>query len=198
VNVHLFALKEDFPGVDPHAPTPEQSDRIIATMHRDLEAVVTRFGPERVIVENIPYWQSREDFIKTCALPEVITAVIETHNCGLLLDISHARIAAAGLALDQKAYIRGLPLGQLRELHFTGLHDVGNGQLMDHLPVLEGDWAFLEWVLDNLGANEWGAAHLLAFEYGGEGGGFLGENSDPAVIAEQVPRLYRLCRQVSP
>lgn len=194
LNIHLAADLRD--GLEFDADTPNQSEynQIVDNMRQDVGAAVTQFSAEKVIVENAPYRAGEGHTIRTCVLPEVICEIVETHGCGLLLDISHARIAADGLQMDPKEYIQALPLQNLKELHFTGLHFY-EGRLMDHLPVLEDDWPWLEWVLEGIDKTGWGQPLMLAFEYGGEGHEFFDANSDSTVIARDVPRLYDLCHR---
>lgn len=193
VNVHLAAYANEFPGIDSDSPQETHKAQLIENMHSDLSVVINHFGAERVIVENSPYRVGEQRIMHTCALPEVITKIILEHQCGLLLDIAHARISADALGMNTKDYLEALPIRYLQEMHFTGLHDIGNGHLMDHLPILEEDWPWLDWVMENIENNDWGKPHLLAYEYGGEGHGFFGANSDKKVIARDVPRLYDLC-----
>ncbi len=195
VNAHLAADARDGVPFDTDNPSPTAVEQIIADTHADVAAMVDHFGPERVILENAPYREGQGHVNRVSVLPDVIGDVIETCGCGLLLDISHARISADTLEMAAKDYIRALPLARLRELHFTGLHDLGEGFLMDHLPVLEDDWPWLDWVLEGIEQREWGEAHMLAFEYGGEGHEFFASHSDPDVIARDVPRLYERCHQ---
>jgi hypothetical protein len=96
--------------------------------------------------------------------------------------------------MDQRDYMAKLPVERLRELHFTGVHDL-DGYWQDHLPALEDDWQALIWVLERIRSGEWPRPWLLAFEYGGIGEKFAGR-SDPQVIAEQVPCLYELLKSI--
>lgn len=194
VNLHLAADARDGLPFDTDAPAPEEQQRILANLHADVAAAVARFGAENVILENSPYRVGEGRTNRVCALPAVIVEIVREHNCGLLLDISHARISAAALGMQAKAYLRALPLKALRELHFTGLHEGENGYLMDHLGVLESDWPWLDWVLDGVRARGWGKPHLLAFEYGGEGHPFFDAHSDSQVIARDVPPMLARCR----
>ena len=194
VNLHLAADKRDGLPFDCDRPSTTDVEQIMANLYADVGAVVMRLGPERVIVENVPYRVGEGHVIRTCVLPEVISEVIQNHGCGLLLDIAHARISADTLGLDAKEYIRALPMERLRELHFTGLHDLGGGHLMDHLPVLDEDWPWLEWALEGIQNEGWGKPHMLAYEYGGDGHPFFAANSESAVIARDVPTMYALCK----
>jgi hypothetical protein len=118
----------------------------------------------------------------------VIQKIVAETGCGLLLDISHARISARHRGLDETAYLTGLPVERTRELHITGLHTVLGGW-QDHLPMLPGDWPWVDKALENVKSRIWGSPWLLAFEYGGEGDWFS-DHTDPVVIADQMPMLW--------
>lgn len=194
VNLHLGVTAAEMPHLPVDAPpSTAQREEIIDRMLANVNILTSRFGTERVIAENIPFRLKENSNVWACVEPAVISTVIERSGCGLLLDISHARIAAQSLGLDGRAYIEALPVKRLCELHFTGLHD-WSGYAMDHLEILEADWPWLDWALEKIDSGAWGRAHMLAFEYGGTGE-FFQRFSDPQVIAAQAPRLYAACHR---
>ena len=87
-------------------------------------------------------------------------------------------------------YLDALPVGRLRELHVTGIH-YRNDKLTDHLAFTDDDWEALEGVLERIRSGAWRRPETVAFEYGGIGPAFAWR-SDPAVLAEQLPRLHEL------
>lgn len=194
INLHLAPYVVDIPEVPPADPTQAQADQLIERMLGDIRVVTGRFGPERVIVENVPYRGSDGNTIRTGVEPRVISEIVRETGCGFLLDISHARIAARHLGMDERAYMLGLPCHRLQELHFTGLHQV-NGKWVDHLPVLDEDWPILEWVIERIQLGHWAHPWLLTFEYGGVGEKYA-HRSDPQVIGDQVPRLDEIIHRV--
>jgi uncharacterized protein (UPF0276 family) len=167
VNLHLAADLRDGLPFEPDDPSPLEVQKVIENLYADVAVAVRHFGSERVILENTPYRIGEGHIVRTCVYPDVISEIITAHNCGLLLDISHARISAATLGMDTKEYILALPAQRLRELHFTGLHELEDGSLMDHLPIQETDWPWLKWVLYGISHDGWGKPHMLALEYGG-------------------------------
>lgn len=187
VNVHLETSLKDLPDVPPGSNRPEHCQRVLERMLADVQAAVDRFGAERVIAENVPYRPGSRP-LAACADPQIIRTVIETTGCGLLLDISHARISAHSLGMDERAYLTQLPVEHLREMHFTGVQQV-DGWLQDHQPALEADWQALDWVLERIRCGDWPRPWMLAFEYGGVGGKFT-EQSNPEVIETQGNRIY--------
>ena len=194
VNIHLGIRPAEMPEIPINEhPTPAQREAVIERMLASVQHLTGHFGAARVIAENIPFRLNEDSNPLACVEPEVITTVIEESDCGLLLDVSHARIAAHALGVEPHAYIESLPVERLRELHFTGIHD-WSGYRMDHLEILEADWPWLDWVLEQERSGRWGQAHMLAFEYSGTGE-FFQRFSDPEVIARQVPRLYAACHE---
>jgi uncharacterized protein (UPF0276 family) len=152
--------------------------------------VVDCLGSGWVIIENSPY--QREDGKTTllCVQPDMITQVVRETGCGLLLDISHAIITARYLGMNPDEYISRLPMQQVNEMRFAGIHQNRiSGRWTDHLSILKEDWYWLDWVLKRIHSGEWNSPWLLAFEYGGDGEPFKWRsNSD--VINKQVTELY--------
>ncbi len=197
VNIHLAVRAREMPHLPADRPlSGGERMQVIERLLRDVEAVTRRFGAERVIAENVPWHKDYTPNLYATAQPEVVRAVIERANCGLLLDISHARISAQNMGLDERAYLRALPVERLRELHFTGIHNWGFLQ-MDHLSVLEEDWPWLDWVLEQIRSDGWGQAHMLAFEYGGIGG-FFADHTETQVILRDVPPMYARVKNAVP
>jgi uncharacterized protein (UPF0276 family) len=194
LNLHLEARREDFPEIPVDTTDPKHGEQIAEQMIADLRLAAQHFGAERVIGENVPYRGQMGKVLRPATLPEIIRQVLEETGCGLLLDTAHARIAAHYLGMDERQYLATLPVERLRELHFTGVHDL-DGYWQDHLSALEIDWLALEWVLERIRSGEWSRPWLLAFEYGGVGEKFAGR-SDPQVIIEQVPQLYESVKLV--
>jgi uncharacterized protein (UPF0276 family) len=188
LNVHLAAACAAFPHIPPQSRDPAHRAEVQARLLDDLGALTRRFGAARVIAENVPHHGARAKFLRLGSEPEVITALLDAADCGLLLDIGHARISAAYMDIPEADYFAALPLGRLRELHATGLAWV-DGERRDHYAMQAADWAALDGLLAEIAAGTWPEPGLLAFEYGGVGAKFL-TRSDPAVIAAQAPQFW--------
>jgi uncharacterized protein (UPF0276 family) len=87
--------------------------------------------------------------------PAFISSVIEETNCGLLLDLAHARVAACYQDEPVRHYLARLPLNRLVEIHVSGPRSLpasdgaSGGRLFDaHEPMQEADYALLTWVLE--------------------------------------------------
>ncbi len=209
VNVHLSPQPMHYPGLEPRATDATTVALVGENLLRDVEALVQRFGAERVIAENDP------DHIGTMLaglLPEVISAVIAEAGCGLLLDLVHVRITAENLGINSRDYAAALPTRRLRELHISGaqrlegiwaerLNASGEqgqrlvarlqGKLMDHLPMAADDWALTEWAFAQMHTGVWRRADIATFEYGGVGPDWEAVTMED-VLADQIPRLRQL------
>ena len=208
LNTHLFPWASDYPGIALDSRAPQDVQRVVDGALRDLEPLVRRFGAERVIVENAIPEGGR---LAAGVLPETLHRVLEKSGCGFLLDLSHARLAARGLGLAERAYIDSLPVDQMREMHVTGLqvvegrwldllHQAGDpggfaarqaGRWMDHLPMTEEDWRALEWAMQQVQSERWQTPWVVSYEYGGVGG-FWEIITERQVYLEQLPRMVKM------
>lgn len=102
-------------------------------------------GPLPVILENMPGFPSKRHLFESD--PLVISQILQATECGLLLDLGHARVAAGLRGLSPEDYLERLPLQQTRQIHVSGPRP-RNGVLFDaHEPLREEDYALLEWTL---------------------------------------------------
>ncbi len=122
-------------------PNPERATRRFVQRVRKL----ARSIQAPVILENIePLPFDGYDFE---VQPARITEVLEGAECGFLLDTGHARVSAAVLGVDVYAYLSGLPLERVVQVHVSGPR-MCNGSLVDaHEPLQEFDYALLDFVL---------------------------------------------------
>ncbi len=192
INLHLDSKREHFPGMPVNTTSPSDINRVFEVLQSDVMTVVKRFGSNRVIVENAPFRGEIGNTLRPCIDPDLITRIVQETGCGLLLDISHAYISAHYLGMDPIEYFSYLPVHQIKEMHFSGIHQL-NGQLMDHLSILDEDWQRLKWVLERIKTGEWSQPWMIAFEYGGVGVEFEWR-SDTDVIAGQVPELFEVIK----
>jgi len=208
VNLHLELLPAEHPDIPPDTADLAHVERLTRGLIADVGAVVARFGPERVVVEND---HSGGRNLPVAYRPDVICRVVEETGCGFLLDVAHARVAARHLGADVRRYIEALPVRRIREMHIAGVQffDAGwaarlrragddesmiqfcAGRLMDHLPMTEEDWELAAWALGRVRSGAWACPWAVAFEYGGVGP-FFGATTDASVLAEDIPRLAAL------
>lgn len=207
VNVHLSPRALDYPDIPSDSAAPAHVEPVQASLLRDLLSVVRRFGPDRVMAESV--YGAR--YMRAATMPGVIHRVVEEAGCGFLLDLSHARLAARALGMDERAYVEALPLTRIREIHLTGIQTfderwvgvlrgagIGDdvvqrfvGRTMDHLPLVEADWEITAWALERVRRGAWGQPWVVAFEYGGVGSPWEAM-TDEQTLQEQVSRLRSL------
>ena len=120
-------------------------------------------------------------------------------------------MAAKHLELDPRDYIQALPVEQIREIHVAGVQRLSGqwierlqqagiaesvyqpyvGQLFDHYPLTDEDFDLFAWMMKQVHQGAWGRPWAVTFEYGG-----VGELYElvtlPAMLAEQIPRVYAL------
>jgi uncharacterized protein (UPF0276 family) len=190
INMHLVAYTRDFPGTPPDTTDSAVTEIVLRRMIDDVTRVASRFGMDRVIVENIPYYGGGGKYMRASVDADVMRRVVDETGCGFLLDISHARIAAHHLGIEPHAYIDSFPLSRLRELHVTGLQTI-DGRMTDHMGLAGEDWDWAEWAFKNIRECAWGTPSIVALEYGGVGEPFRWR-SEPQVIESNVPRLYEM------
>lgn len=184
INTHLGARYEDL-------SDPADAGDAVAVMLRDMWPLIERFGAGGVMAENVPYPDIFLDKPAVVSEPAVIRQVIEACDCGLLLDLAHARLSAESLNMDVLAYIEALPVERLRELHVTGVGENREGFREDHLPMTPEDWDLFAWALEHIRAGRWPEPAIVACEYGGIGPMF-DWRTDPDVIACDIPRMYAM------
>jgi len=190
VNLHLESRKKDFPSLPFDTTATVHQEQIYVKMVGDINVVTKRFGAEKVIIENVPYRGKMGKVLRPSVEPGLIHRILEETGCGLLFDLSHARIAAFYLQMKLDDYLDQLPMNRMREMHFTGMKWM-EGKLTDHLEAQESDWQALDKGIDRIHRGEWPEPWLIAFEYGGVGEAFAWR-SEISIIASQVPKLYQL------
>jgi hypothetical protein len=65
------------------------------------------------------------------------------------------------------------------------------GRLMDHLPMTDPDWDFLQWALEQVRGDAWGTPWVITSEYRGVGGAWEAVTFTD-VLQSQVPRMYNM------
>ncbi|MEE4193734.1 MAG: DUF692 family multinuclear iron-containing protein [Anaerolineae bacterium] len=212
INVHLSPHLENNPQVIDD-PWNEDTFACMAEQTlRDLEGVIRRWGKEIVIAEN-PFPDAVN--VSVSSTPRFVRSVIETVDIGFLLDVSHARLSARKLGLDEKEYLRQLPLERTREIHITGIKTMEGeylekllqnppkefditdfiGEEIDHQSMSEDDFSFLEHVYQLIDNGICREPWVASMEHGGLGS-FWELSIDEHVLAQQVPRLYNMTHSV--
>ncbi|MCU0521636.1 MAG: DUF692 family protein [Anaerolineae bacterium] len=213
VSAHMGPRPEDHPHLSGASPEV-QTETLVRTLVADLQPLVARYGPKRVVGENI--FEFYGTHLRAAMFPEVLSRAVEASGCGFLLDLSHAQLAARALGVDPRAYVEAMPVARIREIHVTGVQrfdapwidraravgvDPGlieqiADQYIDHLPMVDDDWEFLAWAMGRIQEGAWATPEIIAYECGGVGPLFAALTL-PDVLAEQVPRLYAMVHERS-
>ncbi len=221
LNLHLHAPRARF-GLDLTEDSLFDREQTVERLIKDVEAVVARFGKDKVIVEN--GFNLGPDPLYPAYEAETARTVVEATGCGFLFDLSHARIAAMRLGQDHRDYIAKLPMHAVREIHITGMQVVNaywfaraeasglrreviesyigpNGAwlpngMTDHLPLSDDDWPLMTWVAEQLRSGAWRTPWVLSLECGGLGP-FWEATFTEAEMKAQVPRLQAIFAQVT-
>ncbi len=169
INVHIAPNLRDFPGLELDTRDPAWTERLTEATLADIDHAARRFGAERVILENVPWDPDPQYAIPRPVLElDVINRIVRESGCGYLLDLSHARIAALYLGIDEIAYIDAMPVDRLRELHITGTRYFDHeSRWRDHYPMLTHDWRLAEHALAQIGRGAWAVPDIVALESGG-------------------------------
>lgn len=134
-----------------------------------------------LILENMPATALLNNSFESA--PTAIRRIISALDTGMLLDLAHARVAAEFQGVPIEAYLLELPLERVREIHISGVREVG-GILRDaHEPLQEADYEILEWVLRST------KPEIVTLEYFRE---------DQAALKEMLIRLRQSLDVCSP
>lgn len=189
VNTHLAPHAVNL-GIPLDTRDAAHAEMLIEIMLRDIEPLVKRFGADKVILENA-LWDEEWSIPLPLLEPSLIRHMVYESGCGFLLDTAHAAASARFMGINEREYIRQLPVDQLRELHVTGLaQNADTGVWVDHFEMTALDWDLFDWSMDCIRSGEWATPWAVSFEYGGIGPMFE-YRSESRVIAEQAPRIYK-------
>ncbi len=129
-----------------------------------------------IVLENMPSLPNGRFLFQSD--PRRITHILEQTGCNMLLDTSHARVAASLHNIDIHDYLHQLPLDKVVHIHLSGPRE-RDGQLFDaHESLQEEDYKLLAWLLERT------QPRLLTLEY----------FRDPTLLLEQLNRLAHLIR----
>jgi len=138
--LHVFRLSQHLGLHLPPPGTEKAVQQYIAALLRIREATGCP-----IILENLHSIPGER--YNYAASPEVITDLLAQTDCGLLLDLAHARVAAGFQGVEVRRYIERLPLDRVMQVHVSGPR-MKHGRLFDsHESMGEADYELLEWIL---------------------------------------------------
>ena len=84
---------------------------------------------------------------------EFLSAVVAESGCALLFDVNNVYVSARNLGIDAGAFIDGLPIPAVREIHLAGHAQLGAVLIDDHgSQVCEPVWDLYSRALERFGA----------------------------------------------
>jgi len=105
-------------------------------------------GATPLLLENFNYHPTNA-YEYICE-PELFTHLLDEIDCGMLLDLAHARISAHNMHWPSaESYLEALPLHKVREIHVTRPGWQGDQRVDLHQPLQADDFPLLGWVLDH-------------------------------------------------
>ena len=147
ISLHLSPLPPRiiFPalkfGIRTHVSAPE---RWLAPFIEQIKALKPKMDLP-LILENMPALPALDTQIESD--PETISRVLRETGCEMLLDLGHARIAAAHREMDVRAYLALLPLDSVRQIHISGIREKRGVYYDAHESLQEEDYHLLAWTL---------------------------------------------------
>lgn len=194
LSTHLEAKVEFFPTFEKeqHQYHPGLKKELRERILTSIDLVKQGTGLP-LVLENFPYYSWWRHF-KLGSDPAFITEVCEAGDCGLLLDIAHARCSAWYFGISIERYIEMLPLERLVEIHLAGVSARPEGIRDTHTVLTDEDYRLFEFVLEKK------VPKIVAIEYGGlpdqlinrEGVYEPIKRNDPAELREIIYRVGSL------
>jgi uncharacterized protein (UPF0276 family) len=107
-----------------------------------------------------------------------------------ILDIAHAKIAAASFENTVQEYINMLPIQRVKEIHVVGTEKNSEEELIDkHVEMNYEDYDILQWVLSKT------SPKVVTLEYGGPSQHFLGGSNKDALV-RQITKITEICKNI--
>ncbi|HEY6125514.1 MAG TPA: DUF692 domain-containing protein [Steroidobacteraceae bacterium] len=105
----------------------------------------------RLLIENVSAYVSFEH--STLHEWEFLAAVAATSGCGLLLDVNNIYVSSRNLGIDANAFINGIPVDRVGEIHLAGHARNGDVFIDDHgSKVCEDVWRLYRSAIYRFGA----------------------------------------------
>lgn len=140
--LHLAITNEDMKPDLKEADIPAHMSKNIEIFKKNLKVPL--------LLENIPESPQEVtlyDYVPYSS-PEQINRVVLENDVGMILDVTHAKIACMYRKWDIHDYLKALPLHLIKEVHVNGSGWDTNGFPDDtHNAMEDEDYALLDWVL---------------------------------------------------
>jgi uncharacterized protein (UPF0276 family) len=130
-------------------PLPYTEEAIAHVVERVQK--VQDFLGTQILLENVSSYVSYQ--ASSMSEWEFINEVCARADCYLLLDVNNVIVSARNHGFSPAAYVDGLPLTRVRQLHLAGHSDLGTHLLDDHAgPVGAATWQLYRQVIAERGS----------------------------------------------
>lgn len=129
-------------------PLPYTEEALAHVVER-IERVQSRLG-RQILVENVSSYLT---YVQS-AMPEweFLAEVARRSDCGILLDVNNVYVSATNHDFDAIAYIEGIPVDRVGQIHLAGHSDQGTHLLDTHdAPVRTEVWELYRATLERVG-----------------------------------------------
>jgi uncharacterized protein (UPF0276 family) len=126
------------------------TDEAVELLARQVGEAQDALGT-RLLIENVSAYVAFEH--SRLHEWEFLAAVADLSGCGLLLDVNNVYVSSKNLGLDARAFIEGLRVGSVGEIHLAGHARNGSVLIDDHgSQVCEEVWQLYRHAIARLGA----------------------------------------------
>ncbi|MGO9236704.1 MAG: DUF692 domain-containing protein [Methylocella sp.] len=128
-------------------PFTQEAAAYTAGRIRQVQDVLER----RIAIENISYYVPLGQEISET---EFLTAVLETADCDLLLDVNNVYVNSVNHGYPAKEFLRALPADRIAYLHIAGHYQESSELLIDThgTPIVPTVWSLLDHCYECFGA----------------------------------------------
>lgn len=117
---------------------------------RRVRAVQERLG-RRILIENVSSYL--EYAHSTISEWEFVSELTRRADCGLLLDMNNLFVSARNHGFDPGAFLAGVPVDRVKQIHLAGHSDHGTHLLDTHdHPVCDAVWSLYRSAIERFGA----------------------------------------------
>lgn len=120
-------------------------ERLEERLIRRLRRMLPRFD-RPVILENMPANRHLDNAFESD--PAMIRRVLDALDVDMLLDLAHARVAAAFHQMPVRDFLAQLPLERVRQVHISGARQVGGVVQDAHETLSADDYDLFQWVIE--------------------------------------------------
>ena len=112
-------------------PFTEEAVAHVAARAKQVQAAV---GDTPFLLENPSYYITYRD--SEMSELEFVRAVLEAADCGMLLDVNNVYVNSQNHGYDPRAFIAGLPLDRVQQIHMAGHTRRGDVIIDDHAAAI--------------------------------------------------------------